>query len=188
VALSAPAPKKYEDTVRVLDFRTKQRSTTVRGKRGIILTTIGETKFTLLEVLGVEGSTFEVGERIDVSRESRSKVSSVLGKLEYERIPSSARDEIPDIVREIVEDSEERFVAYINRAEPLTPRTHALEIIPGVGRRLLKVIVDERAKSPFTSYADVEERTGLKDPVMRIVQRIIDEITGVTRMNIFVKR
>ena len=186
--MSAPVPKKYEEMVRVLDFRTRQRSMTVRGKKGIILTTIGETKFTLLEVLGSEGASFEVGERLDVSKESRSKIDSVLGKLEYERIPSGAKDAIPRIVREIVEDSEERFVMYINRAEPLTPRTHALEIIPGVGRKLLKTIIDERTRSPFESYDDVEERAGLKDPITRIVQRVMDEITGVTRMSIFVKR
>ncbi len=186
--MSAPVPKKYEEMVRVLDFRTRQRSMTVRGKKGIILTTIGESKFTLLEVLGNEGTSFEVGERIDVSKESRSKIESVLGKLEYERIPSGAKESIPRIVREIVEDSEERFVMYINRAEPLTPRTHALEIIPGVGKKLLKTIIDERTRRPFESYEDVEERAGLKDPITRVVQRVMDEITGVARMSIFVKR
>lgn len=180
--------RKYEETVRVLDFRTKQRSSTIRGRKGMILTTMGEGKFTLLEVLGAEGAEFEIGERIDVSRESRSKIESVLGKLEYSRISEGAKDEIPKIVRNIIEESEARFVSYINKAEPLTPRTHALEIIPGVGKNLLKIIVKERSRRAFESYADVEERTGFADPASRIVQRVMDEITGEARMNIFVKR
>ena len=185
--MSSPL-RKYEETVRVLDFRTRQRSSTIRARKGMILTTMGETKFTLLEVLGAEGATFEIGERIDVSRENRSKIESVLGKLEYARIPASAKEEIPKVVRDIVENSEERFVSYINRAEPLTPRTHALEIIPGVGKALLKTIIKERANAAFTSYEDIEERTGFKDPVSRIIQRIVDEVSGETRMSIFAKR
>lgn len=185
--MSSPV-KNYEDTVRVLDFRTRQRSSTIHGRKGIILTTMGETKFTLLEVIGVEGATFEIGERIDVSRETRSKIDSVLGKLTYSRIPSNAKDEILGIVTDIVNNSEERFVKYINRAEPLTPRTHALEIIPGIGKQLLKTIVKERTSTPFVSYDDITERTGFKNPASRIVERIHDEITGVARMTIFVKR
>ncbi len=180
--------RNYEETVRVLDFRTRQRSSTIHRRKGIILTTIGETKFTLLEVIGIEDATFEVGERVDVSRENRSKVESVLGKLTYSRIPSNAKDEIPRVVASIVESSEERFVSYINSAEPLTPRTHALEIIPGIGKQLLKTIIKERNNTPFVSYDDIAERTGFKDPASKIIDRIIDEITGVARMSIFVKR
>lgn len=180
--------RNYEDTVRVLDFRTRQRSSTIRGRKGIILTTIGENKFTLLEVLGIEGATFEIGEKVDVSRETRSKIESVLGKLEYSRISSSAKDMINQTVRDIVMNTEDRFLSYINKAEPLTPRIHALEIIPGVGKHLLKAIINERNNRAFESYTDIEERTGFKDPSSRIIQRIIDEITGKTRISIFFKR
>ena len=185
--MSTPA-RSYEETVYVLDLRTRQRSSTIHGRKGTILTTIGESKFTLLEVLGTEGSTFEIGERVDVSRENRLKIESVLGKLDYSRMVASAKDEIPKIVRNIVEDNEDRFVSYINKAEPLTPRTHGLEIIPGIGKQLLKMMVKERTNHFFESYDDIEERTGFKDPVSRIVQRILDEITGEARMAIFVKR
>lgn len=180
--------RNYEETAHVLDIRTRQRSSIVQGRKGIILITMGEAKFTLLEVIGIEGATFDIGERVDVSKENRSKIESVLGKLTYSRIPSSAKDIIPKTVAEIVQNSEERFVSYINKAEPLTPRTHGLEIIPGIGKQLLKTIVKERNNALFESYDDIEERTGFKDPAERIIERIIDEVTGVSRMNIFVKR
>lgn len=180
--------RNYEEFVRVLDFRTRQRSSTIHGRKGIILITIGESKFTLLEVIGNEGATFEVGERIDVSREKRSKIESVLGKLTYSRIPSNAKEEIPKAVADIVENSEERFVSYINRAQPLTPRTHGLEIIPGIGKQMLKTITKERDKGLFESYEDIQERTGFNNPASKIIERIMDEVTGITRMNIFVKR
>jgi len=56
--------RKYEEYAYVLDYKSRGRSITVNGKTGIIITAIGEERLTLLEVLGVEDTTFEVGERI----------------------------------------------------------------------------------------------------------------------------
>ena len=40
----------------------------------------------------------------------------------------------------------------------------------------------------FESYDDLQERVGFKEPVKHISERIMDEITGQSRMNLFVKR
>ena len=79
-------PRRYEEYAYVLDFVERGKSHTVRGREGIILTALGEDRLTLLEVLGVENSTFEVGERIYIGKQGRTKVQSVLGKLEYAKI------------------------------------------------------------------------------------------------------
>lgn len=82
-------PRKYEEYAYVLDFNRRGKSSTVRGKEGIIITCIGEERLTLLEILGIENSTFEIGEKIYIGKDGRTKVQSVLGKLEYERISFS---------------------------------------------------------------------------------------------------
>ncbi len=87
-------PRKYEEYAYVLDFNPRGKSTTVRGREGIIVTAIGEDHLTLLEILGVPNSTFEVEERIYIGKEGRTKVLSVLGKLEYDHISSSAQSEL----------------------------------------------------------------------------------------------
>ena len=74
-------PRKYEEYAYVLDFNPRGKSTTVRGRDGIIITAIGEERLTLLEILGAPNSTFEIGERIYIGKEGRTKVLSVLGKL-----------------------------------------------------------------------------------------------------------
>ena len=56
-------PRKYEEYAYVLDFNPRGKSTTVRGRDGIIITSIGEDRLTLLEVLGVPHSNFEIGEK-----------------------------------------------------------------------------------------------------------------------------
>lgn len=181
-------PRKYEEYAYVLDFNPRGKSSTVRGRDGIIITAIGEDRLTLLEVLGVPNSTFDVGERIYIGKEGRTKVLSVLGKLEYEHISSSAQSELQGVVENIVTHNETRFVDYLNNARPLTPRIHALELIPGIGKTYMKIMLEEREKKAFQSYADLQERVGFKEPIKHISERIMDEITGESRMNLFVKK
>ena len=181
-------PRKYEEHAYVLDFVERGKSTTVRGREGIIIVGLGEDRLTLLEILGVPDSTFEVGERIFIGKEGRTKVLSVLGKMDYTRISTSAQSEMPSVVEKIISQNEKRFIQYLNNAQPLTPRIHALELIPGIGKTYMKVMLDEREKTPFTDFNDLQNRVGLKEPIKQLTKRIVEEITGETRMNLFVKR
>tara|TARA_B100000745_G_scaffold81244_1_gene50267 strand:- start:279 stop:845 length:567 start_codon:yes stop_codon:yes gene_type:complete len=181
-------PRKYEEYAFVLDFDTRGRSSTVRGRDGIIVTAIGEDHLTLLEVLGIPNSIFEVGEKIFIGKEGRTKILSVLGKMDYEKISSSAQSELETVVENIVTINESKFVDYLNKAQPLTPRIHALELIPGIGKTYMKIMLEEREEKQFESYQDLQERVGFKEPVKHISERIMDEITGESRMNLFVKR
>lgn len=180
--------RKYEEYAYVLDFNPRGKSSTVKGREGIIVTAIGEDRLTLLEILGVPNSSFDVGERIYIGKEGRTKVLSVLGKMEYDRISSSAQSELQSVIEKIVTENEDKFVEYLNNARPLTPRIHALELIPGIGKTYMKSILEEREKKKFESYNDLQERIGIKEPPKLIAQRIMDEITGESRMNLFVKR
>ena len=181
-------PRKYEEYAHVLDFNSRGKSSTVRGRDGIIVTAIGEDRLTLLEILGVPNSTFEVGERIYIGKDGRTKVLSVLGKMDYDNISSSAQSELESVIENIVTTNELKFVEYLNNARPLTPRIHALELIPGIGKTYMKTMLEEREKKKFESYQDLQDRVGFKEPIKHISERIMDEITGQSRMNLFVKR
>ena len=181
-------PRKYEEYAYVLDYTSKARSKTVRGREGIIITAVGEERLTLLEILGSENSIFEIGEKIYIGKEGRTKVQSVLGKLDYENISSTAQNEVTSVVESIVQNNEQRFVDYVNNAQPLTPRKHSLELIPGIGKTYLKLILEQISRNKFSDYQDMEERAGLKDPVHHITKRIMEEITGETQFHLFVKR
>jgi len=182
------SPRKYEEHAYVLDFNPRGKSSTVKGRDGIIITAIGEDRLTLLEILGVPNSNFEIGEKIYIGKEGRTKVLSVLGKLDYEHISSSSQTELETVVENIVSENESRFVEYLNNAQPLTPRIHALELIPGIGKTYMKIMIEERDKKKFESYTDLQDRVGFKEPIKHISERIMDEITGESRMNLFVKK
>ncbi len=183
-----PTSRKYEEHAYVLDFNSRCKSSTVRGREGIIVTAIGEDRLTLLELLGIPNSTIEIGEKIYIGKEGRTKVLSVLGKMDYDKISSSAQSELETVIENIVTANEPRFVEYLNNAQPLTPRIHALELIPGIGKTYMKTMLEEREKKKFESYRDLQERVGFKEPIKHISERILDEITGESRMNLFVKR
>ncbi|MGI0001860.1 MAG: DUF655 domain-containing protein [Nitrososphaeraceae archaeon] len=181
-------PRKYEEYAYVLDYTLRGKSSTVRGREGLIVQGIGEEHLTLLELLGVQNVNFEVGERVYIGREGRDKVMSVLGRLEYDYISQSAKNDLPTIVEKIVIRNEKRFVDYVNNTQPITPRIHALELIPGIGKTYMMNIIKEREKKRFESFADIQSRVGLRDPAKLIVKRIVDEIAGQARMNLFVRK
>ncbi len=180
--------RKYEEYAYVLDFTLRGKSNTVRGREGIIIQAIGEERLTLLELLGVQNMSFEVGERVYIGREGRNKVMSVLGRLDYPNITQSAKNELPNIVEIIVVANEKRFIDYMNISQPITPRIHALELIPGIGKTYMMTIIKERDKKRFESFEDIQNRVGLRDPAKLISKRIIDEIAGEARMNLFVRK
>jgi putative nucleotide binding protein len=181
-------PRKYEEYAYVLDFVPRGKSVTVRGRDGIIVTALGEDRLTILELLGMPNSTFEIGERVYIGKEGRNKILSVLGRLEYNDISAAAQSELTGVVEKIVSQNEQRFVDYLNNAQPLTPRIHALELIPGIGKTYMRTMLEEREKKKFADFKDLQDRVGLKEPIKQIAKRILEEITGETRMNLFVRR
>ena len=180
--------RKYEEYAYVLDYTPRGKSTTVRGREGVIVQAIGEERLTLLELLGAQNSTFEVGERLYIGREGRDKVMSVLGRMDYKDITQSAKNELGSIVEKVVLANEKRFVDYVNMSQPITPRIHALELIPGIGKTYMMTIIREREKKPFESFSDLQARVGVREPAKLMAKRIIEEIMGQARMNLFVRR
>jgi putative nucleotide binding protein len=187
-AAALQGQRRYEEYAYVLDYTQRAKSTTVRGREGMIIQAIGEERLTLLELLGSQNMSIDVAERVYIGREGRDKVMSVLGRLEYNSISQSAKNELPSIIEKIVIANQKRFIDYINAAQPITPRIHALELIPGIGKTYMMTIIRERDRKKFESFAEIQQRVGLRDPAKLIAKRIIDEITGEARMNLFVRK
>ncbi len=172
----------------MLDYTPRGKSATVRGREGVIIQAVGEERLTILELLGVQNASYDIGERLYIGREGRAKVTSVLGRLEYDGISQSAKNELPAIIEKVVMANEKRFIDYINISQPITPRIHALELIPGIGKTYMMSIIKEREKKKFESFADIQSRVGLREPAKLLAKRIIEEIMGQARMNLFVRK
>ena len=185
---NAYPPRKFEEYAYILDYVQSGKSSLVKMREGLIIQAIGEEHLTLLELLGIRNEKFSIGERVYIGKEGRAKILSVLGRIDYEHLTSSAKNELQSIVEKIVSENESRFIDYFNSAQPMTPRVHSLELIPGIGKTYMKSILQEREKKKFISFIDLQDRTGLRDASKHLAKRIYDEISGETRMNIFVRK
>ncbi|MEM2855716.1 MAG: DUF655 domain-containing protein [Candidatus Nitrosocaldaceae archaeon] len=180
--------RRYEEYAYIIDVLYNSRSQTVKDREGVIIQAIGENNLTLLELLGFPKMEFNIGERLYIGKEYRTKVISVLGRLDYNMLTASAKDELHNVIENIIKNNEKRFIEYINDARPITPRIHSLELIPGIGKTYLMQIINEREKKRFDSFDDLQKRTGVRDIVKRISERIYEEVSGSAKMNIFVRR
>ncbi|MDE1857711.1 MAG: DUF655 domain-containing protein [Thaumarchaeota archaeon] len=183
-----PADKKYEEFAYVLDFMPRGKSVAIKGREGPMVQAIGEDRLTLLELLAMEDRDFDVGEKVKIGKEGREKIVSVLGKLTYEDMSPEARTSLPLVVEALVKDNEKKYVAAFNDLQPLTPRLHGLELIPGIGKTFMMEIVEMREKQPFASFDDIQKRVGLREPAKMIAKRVIEELAGDSRVSIFVKK
>ena len=183
-----PADKKYEEFAFVLGFMPRGKSVVIKGREGPMVEAIGEDRLTLLELLAMENQDFEAGEKVKIGKEGREKIVSVLGKLTYEELSSEAKTSLPVVVEGLVKENEKKYVTYFNDLQPLTPRLHGLELIPGIGKTFMKEIVAMRDRQPFTSFDDVQTRVGLRDPAKMIAKRIVEELAGDSRVSVFVKK
>ena len=181
-------PRKFEEYAYVLDYIQNGKSSIVRMREGIIVQAIGEEHLTILELLGIRNEKFGIGERVYIGKEGRSKILSVLGRIDYNHLTPTAKNELQSVVEKIVNENETRFIDYFNSAQPMTPRVHSLELIPGIGKTYMKSILLERDRKKFSSFTDLQNRTGLRDASKHITKRICNELAGETRMNIFVRK
>jgi putative nucleotide binding protein len=183
-----PPEKRYEEFAYVLDFQPRGKSSIIKGREGPIVQALGEERLTLLELLAAEDQSFETGEKLRIGREGRDKILSVFGKLAYEDLTSEAKSQLLNVCEAVVKNNEAKYVASFNDLQPLTPRLHGLELIPGIGKTFMKHTIQLREQRPFSSFDDIQTRVGLHEPAKLIAKRIAEELTGTTRINIFVKK
>src|ERR1700733_15936698 len=146
-----PSEKRYEEFAYVLDFIPRGKSSIIKGREGPLIQALGEERLTLLELVAGENEDFETGEKLRIGREGRAKIVSVFGKLGYEDLTTEAKDELLSVCEVVAKNNEARYVAYFNELQPLTPRLHGLELIPGIGKTFMKTIIELREEKPCAS-------------------------------------
>ncbi len=147
---------------------------------------LGEKYFLLLELVALEEVPIEPGEKLFIGKGFRSKIKYVKGIIDFERLTSQAKYQLPLIVEKIVKDQEERFVNFFNEAKPITKRLNELELLPGVGKKLMWNILEEKKIKPYASFSDISTRTRLKNPEKAVIKRILEELKGDSKYYLFV--
>jgi putative nucleotide binding protein len=173
-----PKPKKEEEVI-ILDYLkfgyvNPDRPTT----RGIpIAQTIGVDKFTLIEVTPKDGIDLEIHDKVYIGPGKRDKVNRVKGLLDFEKLTATSRIELEYAIRDIIKGKEEEYVKFFNEIDSLSIKLHKLELIPGIGKKHMNMILEEREKEPFKSFEDLKTRVPLLgDPVELLAKRVVLEL------------
>jgi len=148
---------------------------------------IGEQNLTLLELVPRRGVSLEIGERVYIGEGKRDKVYYILGRLHREKITESAKTQMQEFISKLVGEQESRFVDFFNKAEAINKRVHQIELLPGFGKKHMNEILEKRKEKPFDSFGDMKKRIqNLPDPKKSIEKKILQEMTGLERQNLFV--
>jgi len=178
----------YEEYAYVLDYlaygkpgaRTKFRASPV-------VQVIGENFFTLLEATVREGVVLKPMDRVYVGKNSRRDITYIIGRISYDELTANAKMELENIIEKVVLNREKWFVNFFNKSQPITPRMHALELIPGIGKKYMWKILGEREKKNFESFEDLQNRANIPSPAKLMTKRIIEELSGEEKYRLFTR-
>ncbi|MCB9359184.1 DUF655 domain-containing protein [Candidatus Woesearchaeota archaeon] len=147
---------------------------------------LGINRFVLLELVPKKGISLQPNQHVYIGEGKREEIHHINGKIDYSKLTSTARSEVDEVIKELVHKNPKRFVSFFNTAQPLTTRMHQLELLPGLGKKHMWEILDERDIKPFEDFNDIKKRVKLMpDPEKAIIKRILKEIQGEEKHRIF---
>jgi len=148
---------------------------------------IGANGFTLLQLVPRRGEKFEVGETVYIGEGKRDKVQYILGRCPREKLTETAKIRLEEFLAESVKEDEEKFVKFFNEAQAINTRLHQFELLPGLGKKHTKALLEARDKKPFESFEDIKIRVhNIPSPEKVVEKRIMEELTEIQRHNLFI--
>ena len=168
-----------EEYAIILDYLPQGRPEDERPpyKREPIAFALGEDFLTLIELVPKPRVKFETHERVYIGKDERDKIEYIKRRIGFKDLSATAKSELPYVVEEIVSKNEKKFVHFFNDAQPISTRLHRLELLPGIGKKLMWELLEERKKKPFESFEDISRRVkSIPDPKKLITRRIVSEL------------
>jgi putative nucleotide binding protein len=177
-----------EEYALILDYLPNGYPLSTQFRNRSIAQAIGTKFFTLLEISPKKDVQVALGEKVYIGPDERPKVEVIIGRMPYSKLTATARSELDHVLKEMVKADEERFVFFFNKAGPLSMRMHSIELIPGIGKKVMWDIVNARDDKPFDNLEDMYARIPhLPDLHSAMVKRIIDELQGKDKHKLFTK-
>jgi putative nucleotide binding protein len=181
-----------EDYARILDHLPQGHPERSRFRREPLAYAIGEDEFKLFELIPKDGVALTIGERVYIGKDPalRDKILHVKRRIGYEELTAAGQSELPFVVQQIVKEKEDRFIRFYNEAQAITTRFHMLELLPGLGKKTMWAIMEERKKGPFRDFDELARRVpSIHHPDKLIAKRIEMELAEPTqKYHIFVAR
>jgi putative nucleotide binding protein len=172
-----------EEYAHILDYLAQGLPSGGYAKREPLCYAIGEEEFKLFELVPKANAKINLGDRVYIGKEitMRTQVDHIKRRVGFEELTSAARAELDFVVLDIIMNDQPRFIHFYNESEAVSLRKHMLEELPGLGKKTLMAVLDERKKGKFKNFADLATRVPLlKGPEKLIVKRIVQELSDLT--------
>ncbi|MBN1215031.1 MAG: DUF655 domain-containing protein [Candidatus Lokiarchaeota archaeon] len=104
------------------------------------------------------------------------QLNEVLTKIDFNDLTNTSKALIQSIIEKEIIESEETFINFFNNSTSITPRLHALKLIPGIGEKHMWEILKARDRQKFVTFQDIADRTSLSNPAKQIALRIVKEL------------
>ena len=178
-----------EDYAYVLDVLTEGRPDSKRRfRREPVVYGLGIEEFKIFDMKPILGAPIYIGDRCYIGKETeeRTQIDLVRARVNYKELTHTAQSELSFVLDEIVRENEEKFIQFFNHAGPISRRYHSLELIPGLGKKTMNQIVQNRT---YTGFGEMEEKIpNFRNPEKYISQRIENEIKETDqKYRLFVK-
>ncbi|MHA2407137.1 MAG: DUF655 domain-containing protein [Candidatus Ranarchaeia archaeon] len=180
------SPQKiYEEEAVVLDFLPEGYV----GKRSQpIVQALGVTKFTLLELAPAKNVMVGLREVVSIQPNNRNTIDHVIQRIKFSELTNTSENELDGALDLIIMKREKDFVEFLNLAEHVNIRLHKLELLPGVGNKLMWDIINARKVKPFADLKDFSERAHIGDPKKMFIKRIKSELQGNEKYFLFTRK
>lgn len=149
---------------------------------------IGKNNLTLLELVPRRGISLKMGQEVYIGEGKRPEIYYIFGRLHREKLTEAAKNQLQEVIENVVVEKEKEFVDFFNKAEAINKRIHQIELIPGMGKKHMKEILAKRKEKEFESFEDLKKRvTNLPDPKKAVERRLFKELTSLERYNLFAR-
>src|SRR3989338_5505157 len=156
-------------------------------RRETIAQAIGKDHFLLLELVPKKGITLSIGEEVYLGEGKRDKIHHILGRISMDTLTQTARGELDHVINKLIDKNEKKIIAFFNKSGPINTRRHQIELLPGIGKKHMWEILEQRKEKEFDSFEDMRKRIKLMpDPKKVVIKRICMEINNEDKYKLFV--
>ncbi|MBL6748433.1 MAG: DUF655 domain-containing protein [Candidatus Poseidonia sp.] len=165
-----PEALKGEDWARVVEHNPKENVVTAMAENGML--------FCRLKVKASD-EMFIPNQRIYIGTDTsqRKEVVAILGMAHLDKMSNMARQDMPLVVQLFVEEHAQYFVEeFYNRAGPMNLKQHSFQLLPDIGNRKAKNMVEARNQlGVFASMDELNAQCSINGAEL-LARRFVQEI------------
>lgn len=179
-----------EENVIILDFLPNGYPFDTRPlhMKTPIAQAIGKEHLILLELVPKKGVYLQPHQEVYIGSGKREEIHHIIGRIPPSKLTETAKSELNYVIEELVKRNEKQFVDFFNNAVPINMRRHQLELLPGIGKKHMWEIIEKRGEKKFESFEDIKNRVKLMpNPKKTVIRRIMLELEGEEKINLFIK-